>query len=155
MIRLRMHVMFLLLSIISLAALFSSALAGSKSAVYKNASGIALDGYDAVSYFADGEPVKGEGKFSSEWMGATWYFASEENLELFKKEPEKYAPKYGGYCAYAVGNNYTYRGDPLYWTIVAGRLYLNANAEAQQLWSKDIPAYIKKGDKNWPAVLNK
>jgi len=142
-------------SIVTLITLYSVALAGTKPAVNTNKSGLALKGYDAVAYFTNGKPVMGEKKFSYKWMKATWYFSSKENLELFKDEPRKYAPQYGGYCAYAVGNNYTYPADPLAWKIVDGKLYLNANGEVQQLWMKDIPGYVEKGDKNWPAVLNK
>lgn len=141
--------------ILTLITLYSVSLAGAKPAVNTNKSGLALNGYDVVAYFRDDKPVMGQRKFSYMWMKATWYFSSKENLELFKEEPQKYAPKYGGYCAYAVGNDYTYPADPLAWKIVDGKLYLNANGEVQQLWMKDIPGYVEKADKNWPAVLKK
>lgn len=117
--------------------------------------GIAIKGYDPVAYFTDGIPVKGESRFEYVWNGAKWRFAGEEHLALFKSDPEKYAPRYGGYCAYAVSQGTTADIDPGSWAIVEGKLYLNLNKDVQGLWEKDIPGYIQKADKNWPAVLNK
>ena len=67
--------------------------------------------------------------------------------------PEKFAPRYGGYCAYAVSQGATAQGDPKVWHIVGGKLYLNLSPAVQKLWEKNIPGYIKAGDKNWPGVL--
>jgi YHS domain-containing protein len=129
--------------------------AGEKPFISTNSDGVAIKGYDAVAYFTLGEPKKGKAEFRATWKDATWYFASMENAELFKKEPEKYAPQYGAYCAWAVGNNYTYSADPLAWKIVEGKLYLNANKKVQAQWLKEIPELINKADDNWPAVLKK
>ena len=63
--------------------------------------GPALGGYDAVSYFDAGGPQKGKESNATDWKGAKWYFATAENLAAFKAAPEKYAPQYGGYCAFA------------------------------------------------------
>lgn len=116
-------------------------------------SGTAVGGYDPVAYFRDGRPVEGSRAFSTAWKGATWRFASAGNLAAFKAAPEKYAPQYGGYCAWAVSQGYTAKGDPRHWTIVDGRLYLNYNADVKATWSKDIAGNIAKADANWPKVL--
>ena len=116
---------------------------------------LAAGGYDVVAYFTVGRPVKGDAQFSTVWKGATWRFASAANLAKFKASPAAYAPQYGGYCAWAVANGYTAKGDPLQWRIVGGRLYLNYDAGIQAKWVKDIPGFIKKGDGQWPAVLDR
>jgi hypothetical protein len=115
----------------------------------------AVGGYDAVAYHTDGKAVRGDPKITYEWKGATWRFATTKNRELFVAAPEKYAPQYGGYCAYAVSQGYTAKGDPQHWTLVDGKLYLNYNASVKRTWDKDKPGYIKTGDKNWPKVLGK
>ena len=115
--------------------------------------GGAIKGYDPVAYFTEGKPVKGKSAYQHKWMGATWSFASAENRDLFQKNPEKYAPQYGGYCAYAVSQGGTANGDPHVWKIVDGKLYLNLNSNIQKIWEKDIPGYIKKANQNWPKIL--
>lgn len=114
----------------------------------------AIRGYDPVAYFTEGEPAKGRGAHSHEWMGATWYFASAENMELFAGDPEKYAPQYGGYCAYAVSQGYTAKIDPDAWKIVDDKLYLNFSLKVQKIWEEDIPGYIAAADENWPKILS-
>jgi len=115
----------------------------------------AIGGYDAVSYFQDGgEPTKGTKKFKLEYKGADWYFSSQQNLDLFKQEPDKYAPQYGGYCAYALASNETVKGDPLEYHIHNDKLYLNINAKYKKIWIGDKLNYIDKGDANWPSALN-
>ena len=118
-----------------------------------SASGVAIRGYDPVAYFTDGKPVRGKAEFAHVWNGATWHFASAENRDRFKAEPAKYAPQYGGYCAYAVSKGYVAPIDPTAWRIVDGKLYLNYNADIQKTWASDIPGYIGRADANWPKVL--
>jgi YHS domain-containing protein len=113
----------------------------------------AIRGYDAVAYFTEGKPVKGEKQFSTEFKGATWCFASEENVNAFKASPEKYAPQFGGYCAYAVSQNYTYETDPNAFTIVDNKLYLNYNKETSEAWNLKRDEYIQLANRNWPNVL--
>ncbi len=115
-------------------------------------SNLAVSGYDTVAYFTDGKPVKGKSSITHDYMGATWQFASEENKARFVADPEKYAPQYGGYCAWAVSQGYTASGDPQYWKIVDGRLFLNYDASVQTRWEKDIPGFIQAGDQNWPTI---
>ncbi len=123
--------------------------------VNKGEDGEAIHGYDAVAYFTEGKPVRGDEAYAHEWMGATWYFSSDANKVLFIKEPNKYTPQYGGYCAYAVGNNYTANGDPIAWSIVDNKLYLNYNKKVREMWSKDKSDLIRKGDANWPGLLKR
>ena len=114
----------------------------------------AIKGHDPVAYFTQGGPAKGRGAHSHEWMGATWYFANAENRELFAADPDKYAPQYGGYCAYAVSQGYTAAIDPDAWKIVDDKLYLNFSLKVQKIWEEDIPGYIAKADINWPKILS-
>jgi YHS domain-containing protein len=142
-------------TLIVFAMLHLVAFAGGKSYINTERDGIALKGYDAVAYFTLGKPTQGTKEFAFKWMEATWYFANKEHLELFQSDPEKYAPQYGGYCAWAVSHNYTWPADPLAWKIVNDKLYLNADKNVQAMWVKEIPELIIKGDKNWPSVLNR
>lgn len=142
-----------LIRTLSLLALLAGSYAMAKDPVNQNRKGVAIKGYDTVAYHTQGQPVKGSGDHTHAWNGATWQFASAANLEKFKANPEKYAPKYGGYCAYAVSKGATANIDPNAWKLVEGALYLNYNASIQKKWSKDIPGYIAKADANWPGVL--
>jgi YHS domain-containing protein len=115
----------------------------------------ALGGYDAVAYFTENKPVKGDTKFVSTYKGVEWRFSSAENRDKFQAAPERYAPQYGGYCAWAVSQGYTASGDPQRWKIVGGKLYLNYDVDVQKKWEADIPGFIQKADVNWPAALEK
>lgn len=117
--------------------------------------GVAVGGYDAVAYFTDKKPVKGNPTITADYNGATWWFASEANRTLFLSDPARYAPQYGGYCAWAVSRGYTADGDPLAWTVADGKLYLNYNKAVRFGWERDIPGNVKRGDANWPKVLEK
>ncbi len=117
--------------------------------------GSAIRGYDPVAYFTEGQPVKGKADFSHQWKGATWRFASAENRERFAAAPEKYAPQYGGYCAYGVAGGYTVKTEPDAWSVVDGKLYLNYDRSVQASWAKDPAGYIRKADANWPRALER
>ncbi len=110
----------------------------------------ALDGYDTVAYFTEGKPVEGKESISTEYKGATWLFASEDNKAMFLADPEKYAPAYGGHCAWAAGVRKVAPGSPKVWKIVDGRLYLNYDESIQEKWEKDIPGFIEVADEYWP-----
>ena len=116
-------------------------------------SGVAIRGYDTVAYFTDGKPEKGKEEFSTEWTGATWRFASQEHLDLFVADPEKYAPQYGGYCAYGVAQDSLVKIEPDLWTIVDDKLYLNYNEELNKKWKADIPGFIATADAEFPKLL--
>ena len=136
-------------------ALLLAALAGNPKPAFNVTGNLALDGYDAVAYVTDGKPVKGLPQLTTTWKGAVWRFASAEHRDVFIRDPERYAPQFGGYCAWAVAHGYTADGDPGAWKIVDGRLYLNYSKRVQRRWEQDIPGYITKGQTNWPGVLNK
>lgn len=120
--------------------------------VYTNWRGLAIKGYDPVAYFTEGRPVAGNRDFEYEWRDATWRFASAENRDRFAADPERYAPQYGGFCAWAVSQGQTAPIDPAAWRIVDGRLYLNYSAEVQQTWEEDVSGNIKRADANWPKL---
>ena len=117
-----------------------------------NNSAIAIKGYDPVAYFKQSAAVKGSPQFTTQWMGATWQFSSAENRDQFATTPEKYAPQYGGYCAYAVSEGHTASIDPEAWKIVEGKLYLNYSKGVQKKWLADTTGRIQSGDKNWPTL---
>jgi YHS domain-containing protein len=127
--------------------------AAPKPAVYTGlVRGVAVGGYDPVAYFTEGKPVPGLKEITLEHQGVTWRFASEANRDAFRADPAKYAPQYGGYCAWAVSEGYTAKGDPNAWRIVDGKLYLNYDASVQRTWEKNITGHIAKGDANWPKL---
>ena len=121
--------------------------------VNKTLFGNAIKGYDVVAYFTDGKPVEGSSDHEFEWNGATWRFASAQHRNLFAKDPAKYAPQYGGFCAFGVSRGYAVGIDPAAWKIVDGKLYLNYDRDVQAEWVKDIPGYIAKADANWPKIV--
>ncbi len=121
----------------------------------KPAPGLAIHGFDVVAYFTKAKPTQGNAKFATVYKNATYRFASKENLETFKKNPAKYEPAYGGYCAYGVSVGAKFDGDPRYWKIVDGKLYLNLDAGIQKTWLKDISGAITKANANWPKLRDK
>ena len=120
--------------------------------VYAEA-GIACDGTDVTAYFSESRAVAGDPAITLDWRGATWRFATEAARAAFEMDPEAYAPKYGGYCAYAASKNYIAPTDPAAWTIVDDRLYLNFSRSVRALWSLDRAGHIARADANWPGVL--
>lgn len=116
---------------------------------------VAIKGYDTVAYFTQSKPVKGSDQFVTMYKGAKWKFASKENLEAFTKEPEKYAPQYGGYCAYGVAQGYLVKIEPEEFKVIDGKLYLNYDSDVSKKWNKDTAGYIKTADKNFPEALKK
>ena len=115
--------------------------------------GLAIRGADPVAFFSRQEPVIGSADMTLMWRGATWAFASAENRTAFEADPERYAPAFGGYCAYAASLGYLAPTMPEAWTVYEGRLYLNANLRARELWLEDVPGNIAKGEANWPGIL--
>lgn len=139
------------------AALWISAVcllsAAEKGPVNTDKNNLAVKGYDPVAYFLEDRPVKGSKENSFQWMGADWRFASPDNLESFRQDPEKYAPQYGGYCAYAMAFGELVDINPRAWKIVNSKLYLNFSKSVQKKWEKDIEDFIKKADQYWPDIL--
>jgi YHS domain-containing protein len=112
--------------------------------------GVGLKGYDPVAYFTAGQATPGVNAYTYRFHGVMYRFASANNLERFKGDPEKYLPQYGGYCAYAMAHNLIADIDPTRWAIVEGRLFLNNGRFAHTLWSFDKPWHIAAADRNWP-----
>ena len=126
--------------------------------IYVSGEQIALNGADVVAYFAlppEAGAVYGRPAYSYKWKGATWLFATKETRDRFIEDPERYAPRYGGYCAYALSQNKLVGTDPDAWTIYGDRLYLNNNLNGRERWRKDKKGYISKADAFWPEHLER
>ena len=139
---------------LALVSSVSSAGAEPVEPVNQNRDGLAVKGYDVVAYFNDGEPTEGSPELEHRWRGATWRFATEDNLASFRADPESYAPQYGGYCAWAVSKGKTASISPKAWSIVDGKLYLN-HRFAQGSFKRNTAEAIAKADENWPAITKK
>ncbi|HLG38678.1 MAG TPA: YHS domain-containing (seleno)protein [Chitinophagaceae bacterium] len=115
----------------------------------------AIRGYDPVAYFTENKPVEGKPEFVYTWGSANWYFSSQQNLDSFKVNPERYAPQYGGYCAYGLSEGHKAPTSVDAWKIVNGKLYLNYNIKVRELWSKNREERIETANKNWPDLKDK
>ena len=111
-----------------------------------------MHGHDVVAYFTGGAPRLGTAAFAHVFDGATYRFASQANLDAFKADPAKYAPAYGGFCAYGVEVGKKFDGDPRFWEVVDGRLYLNLNRDSQAKWLEDVPGNLTDANANWAAI---
>ncbi len=114
--------------------------------------GGAIKGYDPVAFFTDSKAIKGAKEITYEWSGAKWHFATKKNKDLFVANPEKYAPQYGGYCAYGTADGHKAPTETNTWTIVNNKLYFNYNQNVKVEWSKDQAGLIKKADEQWPKI---
>lgn len=112
-------------------------------------------GYDVVSYFEGGEPVKGDKSFKTEYKGANFLFSSQDNLDKFLANSEAYMPQYGGYCAWALAEGKLFKGDPLEWTVLDGKLYFNYSNKIQAKWTADPQGFITAADPKWPNILSR
>lgn len=119
-----------------------------------DAQGVTLHGHDAVAYFTEGKAVPGLPQFEFTWNGARWRFASAANRDRFAKAPEQYAPQFGGYCAWAVSQNYTADIDPAAFAVVDGKLYVNYSTFVQARWRLNRDGNIAQGHRNWPGLLS-
>jgi YHS domain-containing protein len=123
-----------------------------KGAEYFQKDGAAIGGYDPVAFFTESKPVKGTAAYQLKWKDADWRFASQQNLDSFKVAPEKYAPQYGGYCAFGASRGYKAPTEAGTWTVHDGKLYFNYNQEVKNTWDKDRPTYIAKADGHWEKI---
>jgi YHS domain-containing protein len=114
--------------------------------------GVAIKGYDPVAYFTEGKPVAGSPEHTFVYKGSTFRFASPANRDAFAADPEKYAPQYGGFCAFGAAGGYKAKIEPDAFTIVDDKLYLNYNDGVQKQWRKDIAGFVAKADAKWPEV---
>ena len=137
---------------------FSVALATSSLAagvdVNASSTGLAMQGYDPVAYFTEGEANKGSYKLTSTFDEATYWFTSEENKELFEANPEAYVPAYGGYCAFGTAMGFKFDGDPEYWKIVDNKLYLNLSKDIQTRWEGNIPGFVQDANGHWENIAD-
>ena len=115
----------------------------------------AVQGYDVVSYQTGKRPIRGNGNFVAVHDGATYQFSSADNQKAFEKDPERYVPAYGGYCAFGTSVGKKFIGDPEVWRIVDGKLYLNLDTSIQSEWLKDVPGRIRSADANWRNIKDK
>ena len=114
--------------------------------------GVAVQGYDVVTYFDGAQPTVGDAQYKSEHDGAVYHFSSAGNRDKFNANPSKYAPAYGGYCAFGTAMGRKFPGDPLVWRVRDGKLYLNLNKKVQAKWNENIPGFIRGADNNWPLI---
>ena len=117
--------------------------------------GLALQGYDPVAYFTEGQPTKGDWQITTLHDDAMYRFANEENKAAFEANPEAYLPAYGGYCAFGAAMGFKFDGDPNYWKIVDNKLYLNLSEGIQKRWEGDIPGFIEQASTNWETIAEK
>jgi len=117
-----------------------------------DSSGLALKGYDPVAYFTEKRPVQGKAEFTARHEGATYRFSSAANRDAFAAEPAKYAPQYGGYCAFGMASGYKAPIEPDAWTVRDGKLYLNFSQSVRSRWSTNIPGHVLRADENWPKL---
>jgi len=137
-----------LFSALLLVAASQAALAGD----FFEADGAALHGYDVVSYFDSGKPEKGAAQHEFTYQGSKFLFATAAHRDRFAKDPEKFAPQFGGYCAYGTANDYKVPTQPDAFKVVDGKLYLNYDRKVLGIWSKDEPGNIARANENWPTV---
>ncbi len=118
-------------------------------------SGVLLDGYDPVAYFKEQKAVKGSSKYSARHEGATYWFSSEANQNLFKDNPEMFTPEYGAFCAYAMSRDRLRPINPELFQIIDGRLMLQHSQKAYDLFNEDLTGNVKLADQHWPEQVAK
>lgn len=140
--------------VVAALALQATSLAEGKTLLNVDKSGVAVQGYDVVAFFTDGKPVKGATQFASSYGGATYYFASAEHKSAFDKEPVKYAPQFGGYCAFGVSKNKLVPIEVDAFQVVNGRLILQYDKSIRDKFNKDTAGNLKLADTNWPGLVS-
>ena len=123
-------------------------------AVNSDKNDVAIGGYDAVSYFTEDAPVKGSSEYTAVYQNTIYQFSSKKNRKLFKADPAKYAPQFGGFCAYGVTKHRKFDADPEAYKIVDGKLYLNLNKSVQKRWLKDEAENISEGSEIWGEIVS-
>lgn len=125
---------------------------GASEPIATDSFGVAIKGYDTVAYFTEGRALKGKKEFEFSWQGARWYFANTSHRDLFAANPERYVPKFGGFCSSGLSRGMKVTADPEAWTIVDGRLYLKFNKAVRDRWRQNTAENIKKAEKNWDNI---
>ena len=121
--------------------------------IYTDMHGRALKGYDAVAYHLLRKPVKGSEDFAYEWKGAQWWFSSAENRDKFIADPDRWAPQYGGYCAWGIAKDRVVGINPTIFRIFDDKLYLNLNMKVHKEWLGSHHGFIASADEKWPEIL--
>jgi YHS domain-containing protein len=127
----------------------------STSAINVDSKGVAVNGYDVVSYFTAAQPTQGRAEFQAAHNGAAYWFGSAANRDAFKKSPSRFIPQFGGFCAMGVALDKKLDGEPTTWRIVDDKLYLNVNKDVQKKWLEDVPGNLVKAGQSWPLIKNK
>lgn len=141
--------------LLAIAVLFYALSSNAQKAEFFSPEGKAIKGFDVVAFYKDSMAVKGASSYTYQWKGANWFFANKQNMELFMAMPEKYAPQYGGYCAYGTAGGYKAPTETDTWTIVNGKLYFNYNKKVKESWNKNQATLIQKADTNWVKIKTK
>lgn len=144
----------------SLKAIIATALLGFASTSFAGVdtetdeNGVILAGHDAVAYFTQGKPVQGKADYTAVHNDAVYRFSSAQNRDLFSENPEKYAPMYGGFCAYGTTFGKKFEIDGKAFKIVGGKLFVNKNLDVLKAWSQDIPKHLVEANDEWPNIEN-
>lgn len=126
--------------------------AGPVAAVMNQTDGVAISGYDPVAYFVDGEPARGTPCFEMDYQGTVYRFSSEENLEIFARDPAAYLPQLGGYSVFGMAKGKRYDINPTAFDIIDGKLYLSRNKKVRELWQVNPEGFIDRAEENWRAL---
>ena len=119
---------------------------------FLNKGGVAIDGYDPVSFFKKGKSEKGDREFSVQWKGLTWFFSSQEHKKLFEKSTDRYVPEFYGYCPYAVTLKRVRKGKPTLWRIYQDKLYFSFDKTSQNKFKKDPDGILERAKEHWEDV---
>ena len=130
-------------------------LAQTKTLLNLDRNGLALQGYDPVAFFEGNKPLKGKVEFMSVYRGATYHFVSAAHKALFDKEPAKYEPAFGGFCAYGVSRNKLVEIDPEAFQIMNDRLLLQYSKSVRNDFNKDPQGNLTKASANWPGLVER
>lgn len=141
--------------VLSLAMVFAGATFAADKDMNADTNDIAISGYDTVAYFTKNMPVAGSDQFTATYKNTIYKFSSAQNRDVFRANPEKFAPQFGGYCAMGVAMEKKLNVDPMAWRVVDGKLYLNLNKDVQTKWASDIPGHLATAKENWPTIKDK
>jgi len=147
----KLHGTMIVVAVLALA----SGAAAAKELVNVDDNGLALEGYDPVAFHTEGKAVKGKSEITFRHRGATYRFASPENRAKFESEPDRYAPAFGGFCAYGASNGYAAPVEIETWQLFDGRLLLNYDLQIKAKFDADRKGYLEKADRNWPSIVEK
>jgi hypothetical protein len=113
---------------------------------------VAIGGYDTVAYFTLHRPTKGDPRFEAKWEGARWHFASAEHRDMFLRDPDRFAPRFGGFCAVGISRGYLSIVDPEAWVIVGDRLFLASGTRDRDVLRQNSSDMVENAEKNWPKL---